>query len=70
MVVGVSASDVYLYRYSTPALVNIEIGKYRDDLTIAYRPDIGIMYEVSDEKTALTFQKAFFQFPLRQLKVL
>ena len=39
--------------------MDIEIGKYQDDLTIAYRPDIGIMYEVSDEKTVLTSESVF-----------
>lgn len=59
VVVGESASDAHLYRHTGGLLVDMLIGKWGDDLTIDYRSDIAVMYEVCDEKTAVTNDSVF-----------
>jgi hypothetical protein len=59
VVVGEADTDVYLYRHSSVALTDISIGKLNDDSSITYRPDIAVMYEVSDEETAQTATSVF-----------
>jgi len=54
-----STDDIRLYRYNATILEDAEIGVLGDDWSLSYRPDIAVMYEVCDEKTAVTNDSVF-----------